>query len=478
MSETPVWTLNDFIAATGGRPLGPMPRAVTGISIDSRTVARGEAFFAIQGEARDGHDFVSGALAHGAGVAVVSETRIVAMPPGAALVVVHDVLAALVALGQAARARVDARIVGVTGSVGKTGTKEALRLVFEREGATHASVASYNNHWGVPLTLARMPAATKFGVFEMGMNHAGEIAPLTRMVRPDIAMITTIAPVHLENLGSIEAIADAKAEIFEGLGQGGVAIVNRDVAQYTQIAARAEAAGVGRLVSFGEAADADARLINYSLKPDCSFVSAVILGDPITYKIGAPGKHIVMNSLGVLAAAKLAGADLAIAGLTLSRMTPPVGRGQRHTLHVRGGEALLIDESYNANPTSMRAALALLGQVPVASGGRRIAVMGDMLELGPQEDALHAGVAPALVENHIDFAFCCGPRMRHLHEALPPERRGAHAATSADLEPMVIEAVRPGDAVMIKGSLGSKMGPLVKALLAAYAAPTPRAAQG
>jgi UDP-N-acetylmuramoyl-tripeptide--D-alanyl-D-alanine ligase len=478
MSTSALWTAADFIAGTGGRPVGGFGD-VGGISIDTRTIGKGDAFFAIQGEARDGHDFVSAALANGATVAVVSQNRIAAMPPGAPLVVVPDVLAALVALGQAGRARVDAKIIGVTGSVGKTGTKEALRLVLEREGATHASVASYNNHWGVPLTLARMPEETRFGVFEMGMNHAGEIAPLTRMVRPDVAVITTIAPVHLENLGSIEAIADAKAEIFEGLGAGGTAVVNRDVPQFARIADHARGLGVGRIVSFGEAAGADARLINCSLKADCSFVSATILGDPITYKIGAPGRHVVMNSLGVLAAVKLAGADLAIAGLMLGRLSPPAGRGQRHALHVGGGTATLIDESYNANPTSMRAALALLAQTPVGPGGRRIAVMGDMLELGPEEFALHAQLAPALIEGGIDLVYSAGPRMAHLDAALPGSLRGAHRPTSAELHSLLIAAIRAGDVVMIKGSLGSRMGPVVKALLGAFGEPpAPRAAQG
>ena len=274
-------------------------------------------------------------------------------------------------------------MIGVTGSVGKTGTKEALRLALARSGETHASVASYNNHWGVPLSLARCPASARYAVFEMGMNHAGEIEPLTRLVRPHVAIVTTVEPVHLEFFGSVEAIADAKAEIFRGLEPGGAAVINRDNPQFARLAARAKSAGVERIVSFGEHAKADARLIKCALHPDCSTVQARILGTDVTYKLGAPGRHVVLNSLAVLAAASLAGADLALAALALADLKPPSGgRGARITLDLPGGTALLIDESYNANPASMRAALALLGQAPMGPRGRRIAVLGDMLELG------------------------------------------------------------------------------------------------
>src|SRR5205085_1529260 len=279
------------------------------------------------------------------------------------------------------RARAAAKIVAVTGSVGKTGSKEALRLVLGRHGETHASAASYNNHWGVPLSLALMPQSAKFGVFEIGMNHAGEITPLTRLVRPHVAMITTIAPVHLEFFGALDAIADAKAEIFLGVEPGGAAVINADTPQFGRLKAAARAAGLERIVSFGEREDADARLIKFSLQAETSTVQARILGHDVTYKLGAPGRHMVDNSLGVLAATSLLGADLALAALALGDLRAPVGRGERITLEVPGGTVLLIDESYNANPTSMRAALALLGQVPMQGLGRRIAVLGDMLEL-------------------------------------------------------------------------------------------------
>jgi UDP-N-acetylmuramoyl-tripeptide--D-alanyl-D-alanine ligase len=467
MSTTPLWTLEEMARAMGATQSGALPKAIAGISIDSRSVAPGEAFFAITGDARDGHEFVPAALANGAGLAVVSAAKRGTLPSDAPLLVVGDVLDGLRALARAARARSQAKIIGITGSVGKTSTKDALRSVLAPSGETHASVASYNNHWGVPLSLARCPARARFAVFEMGMNHAGEIEPLSRLVQPDIAIITTIAPVHLEQLGSIEAIADAKAEIFRGLVPGGIAVINRDIPQYSRLARAAKAAGA-RVVSFGQHAKADAQLVDVSLHPDCSTAQAKILGAKLTYKLGAPGQHVVMNSLAVLAAASLAGADLALAALALAGLTPPAGRGARSELDVPGGRALLIDESYNANPASMRAALALLGQADVGARGRRIAVLGDMLELGPRAAKLHRELAESVVEHGIDLVFCCGPLMHSLWEALSSGRRGGYAENAAALEPQVLAAIRPGDAIMVKGSLGSRMGPIVKALERSY----------
>jgi UDP-N-acetylmuramoyl-tripeptide--D-alanyl-D-alanine ligase len=300
-------------------------------------------------------------------------------------------------------------------------------------------------------------------VLEIGMNHAGEITPLTKLVRPHIAIVTTIAPVHLEFFGTLEKIAEAKAEIFLGVEKSGVAVLNRDIPQFDQLARAAKDAGVSRVVSFGEHQDAGARLIKCALKPDCSCVQATILGTDATYKIGAPGKHLVFNSLAVLAATTLAGADLARAALALQKLQPATGRGTRITLTVPGGTALLIDESYNANPASMRAALALLRQAPVTGRGRRIAVLGDMLELGNQGVVLHRDLAAAAAEA-ADLVFCSGPLMRSLFEALPSARRGGYAETSAALEGAVLDTVAAGDVVMVKGSFGSKMGPIVKAL--------------
>ncbi len=458
-----LWTLDAMATAMRADRAGVLPGDVPGISIDSRTLGKGEAFFAIQGENRDGHEFVDSALKAGAGLAVVARGE-ASRFADAPVLIVPDVLEGLRNLGRAARARLPARVIAVTGSVGKTSTKEALRLALSADGETHASVASYNNHWGVPLSLARCPASAKYAVFEIGMNHAGEITPLTKMVRPHVAIITGIEPVHLEYFGSLEKIADAKAEIFAGVERGGAAVINHDNGQFARLAAAAKAAGVARVVSFGEDGNADARLVRVSLQPDSSTVEANILGQKVTYKLGAPGRHFVLNSLAVLAAVSLAGADLALGALALNNLKPASGRGARAVLVVPGGNVLLIDESYNANPASMRAAIALLGQAQVGKLGRRIAVLGDMLELGPQGAEMHSSIAGAIEAAGIDVVFCSGPLMRALWEALPSRVRGGYAETAAGLEPAVISAIRAGDAVMVKGSLGSKMGPIVRAL--------------
>jgi UDP-N-acetylmuramoyl-tripeptide--D-alanyl-D-alanine ligase len=452
----------------GAERQGALPQAISGIAIDSRTLGPGDAFFAIAGDQRDGHDFVAAALAANAGLAVVAANRRAQCATDAPLLIVPDVLAALRDLAAAARLRTKAKVIGVTGSVGKTGTKEALRLALGKDGETHASVASYNNHWGVPLSLARCPASAQYAVLEMGMNHAGEIAPLSRLARPHVALITTVAPVHLEFLGSLTNIADAKAEIFLGVEPGGAAVINRDIPQFGQLKRRANAAGVERIVSFGEHAKANARLIKSVLHPHCSTVQADILGSELTYKIGAPGRHLVLNSLAVLATAVLAGADLALAALALAELKPVAGRGAAIELDLPGGPALVIDESYNANPASVGAALALLGQSPTGPQGRRIAVLGDMLELGPKGPAMHRGLAEPVTANAVDLVFCCGPLMRGLWQALPASRRGGYAENSTALEAQVLRAIRAGDVVMVKGSLGSRMAPIVKALQRVY----------
>ena len=468
MTERLLWTIDAMAQAMHAQRAGHLPVGISGISIDSRTVAKGEGFFAIRGDAHDGHGFVDKAIAAGAGVAVVAASKRADFPADAPLLIVEDVLAGLTDLARAARARSTGKVIAVTGSVGKTSTKEALRVALARNGETHASVASFNNHWGVPLSLARLPEDARYGIFEIGMNHAGEITPLTKLVQPDIAIITTIAPVHLEFFESIDAIADAKAEIFLGVAPGGAAIVNRDVPQFARLKERAEAAGIAHVVSFGEKRGADARLVKIALQPDNSAIEARILGEKVTYKLGSPGKHLALNSLAVLAAAKLAGADLALAALALASLTPAAGRGTRIPLETPDGQAILIDESYNANPTSMRAALSLLAQAPVGQKGRRIAVLGDMLELGPQGAALHKELASAVKQNAIDLVFCAGPLMESLWNALPSNRRGGYAKDAAALEPEVISAVHGGDALMVKGSAGSRMGPIVKALAKRY----------
>src|SRR5215471_12129914 len=412
----PLWMVDAMVAAMRAERAGPLPHVVTGISIDSRTVKSGEAFFAIKGDTHDGHDFVTAALKQGAALAVVAQNRSGDYGSDAPLIIVDDVLEALRDVARAARQRSPAKIVAVTGSVGKTSTKEALALALASSGETHASAASFNNHWGVPLSLARMAETARYGVFEIGMNHAGEIRPLVRMVRPHVAIITAVEPVHLEFFASVAAIADAKAEIFVGLEPDGTAVINRDNPHFVRLRKRAEEAGVKNIVGFGEHHGAAARLLKYALQHDCSTVEARILGVPVTYKIGAPGRHLVMNSLAVLAAASLVGADLALAALALARQAPAAGRGTRITLELPEGRALIIDESYNANPTSMRAALAVLGQAPLGPGGRRIAVLGDMLELGPTSSDLHRGLVEEIRQNGIDLVYCAGPLMAALWE--------------------------------------------------------------
>ncbi|WP_020177856.1 UDP-N-acetylmuramoylalanyl-D-glutamyl-2,6-diaminopimelate--D-alanyl-D-alanine ligase [Methylopila sp. M107] len=465
----PLWSAPELALATAGRLVGRPEGALTGVSIDSRTIGRGEVYFAIKGDVHDGHKFVGDALNRGAGIAVVDDGHLAECTGHGPLLVVKDVLDALVATGVAARNRSRAKIVAVTGSVGKTSTKEALRLALAEDGQTHASAASYNNHWGVPLTLSRLPKSAQYGVFEIGMNHPDEIRPLVHMVRPHVAMVTNVEPVHLAAFKNVEGIADAKAEIFEGLVRGGHAVVNRDNPHYERLKAAAIAAGAA-VWSFGEHVSADARLDRVALKETSSCVAATVLGEPVTFKIGAPGRHLVQNALGVLLCAKLAGADLALAALALAKFAPPAGRGSRFELAAGGGSILVIDESYNANPASMRSALALLGQAPVGSGGRRIAALGDMLELGDGGPELHAKVAEAVAASQIDVVYCAGPLMRSLFDALPEKRRGFWAKTAAELQPALIAGLRAGDAVVVKGSNGSRMGPLVTALRERYAA--------
>jgi UDP-N-acetylmuramoyl-tripeptide--D-alanyl-D-alanine ligase len=468
---SPLWTVETMAEAMQAARAGPLPDAVFGISIDTRTIRPGEAFFAIRGDHRDGHDFVGAALQAGAGLAVVSAPHQHSFGGNASLLVVADVLEALRELAHLARRRSQARVIAVTGSVGKTGTKEALRLALAEQGETHASVASYNNHWGVPLSLARCPASARFSIFEVGMNHAGEIEPLARLVRPHLAIITTIAPVHLEFFDSVEAIADAKAEIFLGVEAGGAAVINRDNAHFARLERSARRAGIKDVVSFGEDAAADARLLACSLGPDSSDVQARILDINLGYKVGAPGRHVALNSLAVLSAAALAGADVQQAARALGHLRAARGRGAQVQLAVPGGSILLIDESYNANPASMVAAIALLGQARLdqkvgqtPARGRRIAVLGDMLELGPGGRELHRDLADAVNAHGIDVVYCCGPLMRALWEALPSHRRGRYAETSEELKAHGLADLEPGDIVMVKGSLGSRMGLIVQAL--------------
>jgi UDP-N-acetylmuramoyl-tripeptide--D-alanyl-D-alanine ligase len=469
---TPLWTLADLAAAAKAHVSANAERAVTGVSIDTRTIAPGDLFVALSG-ARDGHEFVAEAFGKGAAAALVAADKATSLSASGPLLAVPEVLPALERIGVAARERAKARIGAVTGSVGKTSTKEALRHVLARQGATHASAASYNNHFGVPLTLARMPREAAFGIFEIGMSNPFEIVPLSAMVRPHVAAVTTVEPVHIANFKGIEGIADAKGEIFAGLEPGGVAMINLDNPHAARMKAHAAASPAGRIVTFGVDEAADIRMLSAAFQPYGSTVAASVFGRQVAYKLGAPGKHMAMNSLLVLGMAVLLGADLALSALALQDFSPASGRGSRSERAIGDGSFLLLDESYNANPASMRAALDVLGQSPVGLRGRRIAVIGDMLELGAAGPKLHAETAKSVKANHIDLVYACGPLSRETFEAVPFELRGGYAANSADLESAVIDGVRPGDAIMIKGSNGSKMARIVAALTTRFPEVTP-----
>jgi UDP-N-acetylmuramyl-tripeptide synthetase/UDP-N-acetylmuramoyl-tripeptide--D-alanyl-D-alanine ligase len=473
----PLWSADEAAQATGGKSTRDW-RAV-GVSIDSRSIRQNELFVALRGPNFDGHDYVAAALKAGASAALVHRVP-EGFPDDAPLLVVADTMSGLEALGQAARRRSHATFLAVTGSVGKTGTKEMLRLALGASGVTYASSGNLNNQWGVPLSLANMARDCAYAVFELGMNHPGEIGPLSRQVRPKVAIITTVEPAHLEFFPSVEAISDAKAEIFEGLDSGGIAILNRDNPHFERLAKSATAQGVGRIVSFGRHAEAQARIVDSTLSAASSRIAADILGESVDYRLPMPGAHWALNSLAVLAAAKCAGANLAAAAAALAQLQPLKGRGQRVKIAVAGGSIELIDESYNASPAAMRAAFQVLAQTRPASGGRRIAVLGDMRELGETARLLHADLAPDLKAARADLVFSCGPLMEWLHVSLPDQMRGGHAPDSQALIPMVVNAVHAGDVVLVKGSLGSRMAPIVEGLRALEgASPSlPRAANG
>lgn len=465
-ADFPLWSPSELVAAVEGMALGPAAGPILGVSIDSRSLAAGDLFIALSGTQADGHEHVAAALTRGAAAALVARD-LPGLPPSAPVIRVDDTQKALERLGAAGRGRCAALITAVTGSVGKTTTKEMLAGVLAAQAKTHWSVASYNNQWGVPLSLARLPLDARFGVFELGMNHAGEIAALTRQVRPDVAIITTIEPAHLEFFGSIEAIADAKAEIFQGMTAPGTAILNRDNPLFDRLAAAAR--GVGQILAFGSGADADLRLLACAIEPDGSRVDAMILGRTLSFRVGQPGRHLVMNSLAVLGAAAVLGADLHAAAETLATLPGLAGRGKQQRIDAGAGAAMLIDESYNASPAAMRAAFAVLGAARPGPGGRRIAVLGDMRELGAEAPALHAGLAPDLVAAGADLVFTAGTLMRALHDSLPPALAGAWRPSAQDLLPLIVETLKPGDIVTVKGSLGSRMADIVKPLIAGAA---------
>ncbi|HTI83595.1 MAG TPA: UDP-N-acetylmuramoyl-tripeptide--D-alanyl-D-alanine ligase [Acetobacteraceae bacterium] len=452
---TALWTPHDLVEATGGAM--DTPFAADDVSIDTRTLAGGDLFVALHGDNGDGHAFVADAMAKSAAGAMVHRD----VPDSSRLLLVDDTLAGLHRLGGFARMRFGGRLIAVTGSVGKTTTKEMLRAILAAFGQTHAAVASYNNHWGLPLTLARLPPGAAFCVAEIGMNHPGEIAPLANLARPHVAVITAVEKAHIGYLGSIEAIADEKAQLLRGLEPGGVAVLPADSPLLPRLRA---AAGKARIVTFGAAAGADARLTAIASDADGSDVAAEVRGRAIRFRLNAPGRHMAINALAAIAGAiELTMCPPEVASRiarTLEDFAPVAGRGVRRLIQVPGGTALLLDESYNGNPASIRAALAVLRLQPAP---RRIAVLGDMLELGDaareEHRALGADVAAAA-----DQLFACGPLMAELFAAVPESMRTAHAADAASLAPLLARAVSPGDAILVKGSLGSRMKLVINAL--------------
>ncbi|HTX49647.1 MAG TPA: UDP-N-acetylmuramoyl-tripeptide--D-alanyl-D-alanine ligase [Caulobacteraceae bacterium] len=453
----PLWTSDEILAATGGA-LSGAPFAATGVSIDTRTLEPGDLFVALA-DVRDGHEFVPAALAKGAAGVLVSRAC------DGPSIVVADTLRALERLGIAARDRApQARRGAVTGSVGKTSVTQAIRAGLEAAGRAHGSVKSYNNHIGVPLTLARMPRDTERAVFEVGMNHEGEIVPLTRMVQPQAVAITTVAPVHIENFADGEAgVARAKAEIFEGLRPGGRAVLNADNAWFDFLKREAEARGA-EAMAFGTAPDCAAQLADFRLEGEGAVVEARMHGAPIRFRLRQTGAHWGLMSLAALLMMEALDTPLAAGLAALAEFAPLEGRGAERSVRIAGGALTLIDESYNANPLSVGAALRTLGLRKASH--RVIAVLTDMLELGPRSDAYHAGLAAEIEAAKVDLVFCAGPRMKSLWEALPPTRRGAYAETAAALAPALTRAVEPGDLVMVKGSRDSHAKALFEALAA------------
>jgi len=448
-----LWTSPDAEAATLGHATKAF--SANGLSIDTRTLKEGDLFVALKGDNRDGHDFVRAAFEAKAGAALVSRQLEGA---NGAMLVVANTQRGLEDLAVAARVRSNAKIVGVTGSAGKTTTKEILRVGLGALGKTHASAASYNNHWGVPLSLASLPLDARYAVFEIGMNHFNEIRVLVGFVRPHVALVTTIAPAHLEFFGSCEAIADAKSEIFEGVEPGGAALIPSDSPYAERLIARAKQSHVSRIQTFGEKAGSDARLIDYSESGDGSHVKAEICGLPVEFSLGAAGRHIANNALGALLSVAALEGDVLNAAAAMKQFAALKGRGARFS----AGSVDVIDESYNANPASMAAALALLG----AAKGRRIAVLGDMLEMGEGGAEHHAGLAKPIEAARADLIFLCGPQMQALWDKLPASRRGGHAANSTDLSKSLLAALQPGDTVLVKGSNGMKLSVIIEALKA------------
>ena len=459
-----LWTAQEVANALGTTIAAPFE--ATGVTFDSRAVGKGDLFFALAGETTDGHGFVADALQRGAAAAVVSRD---VENAGGTLIRVPDTMKALVDLGRAGRRRSKARIASVTGSVGKTSTKDALRAMLSAQAPTSASAASFNNHVGVPISLARLPREARYGVFEIGMNHPGEIEPLARQVEAHVGVVTNVGPVHIGHMGSEEAIADEKACLFAGMAadEGAVAVLNRDSRHFDRIAGHARRFGVRRIVGFSRGEAADARLLSCSLQDSGSDVVALIHGRRIEYRLGAAGEHWVLNSIAALAVVEALGANVDRAAAILAGVSASPGRGARRILKFGHGTVELLDESYNANPVSVGAMLAVLARTEPTGGGRRLLALGDMRELGEGADAFHAGLADAVAASGAAQVFLCGPHMRALWDRLAPAQRAVHRPDSAALAGDVAAALRAGDVIAVKGSLGSRMKIVVDAILAA-----------
>ncbi|WP_336288244.1 UDP-N-acetylmuramoylalanyl-D-glutamyl-2,6-diaminopimelate--D-alanyl-D-alanine ligase [Bartonella sp. CB60] len=465
-----LWDKQALLTAMDGFAIGCVAEAFSGVSIDSRTLVKGDIFFCIKGDRFDGHDFALQAYDQGAGAVVIAQDHLSEMEKlSLPLIVVPDVLQALEKLAQAARKRSKAKIIAITGSVGKTTTKEALKGALETVGKVHANLASLNNCWGVPLTLARMPADSDYGVFEIGMNHKDEIRPLVKMVRPHVALITRIAAGHMGFFKNLEEIAEAKAEIFEGFDEESVAVLNADDNFFPYLAHKAEQYGVKKILSFGESKLADYQVKELRLLTDSSHITVCISGRDMTIKIGAPGRHIVQNSLGVLAACDAVGADLTRAALSLSCFSLQKGRGIRYRLSLpNSGVFHLIDESYNANPASMQAALNLLTTGPVGKKGRRIAVLGDMLELGVYSEKLHRDLVKPIRTSGAHLVFLFGEAMKCLISDLSAYVTVHYAENIEKLLQLIFSEISDGDLIMIKSSHSIYSSNIVTALLDRY----------
>jgi UDP-N-acetylmuramoyl-tripeptide--D-alanyl-D-alanine ligase len=465
----PLWTRDAAVAATGGASARDW--SATGVSIDSRTLRPGDLFVALK-DARDGHEFVGAVLARGAAAALVSR-RPENVAEDAPLLMVADVMDGLRALARAARGRFGGKVAAVTGSVGKTSTKEMLRTALAAQGRVHAAEKSYNNHWGVPLTLARLPRDADYAVLEIGMNAPGEIEPLARLAAPDVAVVTTVAPVHLAAFRDIGGIAREKASVFRGLRPGGVAVMHRDVPTYPVLLGAARRAGA-RPVRFGATGRPEFRLVEAQVGACGTAVVARVRDKTFLFRLAATGRHFAMNALGALAAVEALGGDLARAGLALARWLPPEGRGARWTVALgpsgMDGAITLIDESYNANPAAMAAAFEVFAGIEPENGvgrvarGRRVAFLGDMLELGAEEARLHASLAELPALRAVTTVHCAGPRMRALHEALPRGQRGEWFEDSEALAARAGRLLDAGDVAMVKGSNGSRISRVVEAI--------------